>query len=134
MQTFAEWLDAQLAARRWSPADLTQASKRPDFPRGLNSGVLSRLRRRGQDATRPSKETCDRIAEALGLPWAEVYAAAGLLPGRPGPDAAPAPADPDLAYVNARWPRLDPRARRLIREVCVSFCECAGPKRLPLAA
>ncbi len=81
MQTFAEWLDEQLTRRRWVAADLTAASRTEDYPRGLDSGLISRWRRRDATAVVPTQaKTLNRLAHALEVPESEVYRAAGLLP------------------------------------------------------
>jgi hypothetical protein len=88
MQTFREWLDTQLVERSWLAADLTRASQSADFPRGLDSGLISRWRKPPPFGSVPtSAQTLSRIAAAFGLPESEVYAAAGLLPGGPPVDA-----------------------------------------------
>jgi len=81
VQTFAEWLEDQLAARGWSAADLTAASQDVESPRGLDSGLISRWRRRDARAVVPTQaKTLARLARALSLPESEVYRAAGQLP------------------------------------------------------
>jgi hypothetical protein len=46
MQTFRDWLEAQLARKKWTAADLTRASQTAENPRGIDSGVISRRGRR----------------------------------------------------------------------------------------
>jgi len=79
MQTFAEWLDKQLIERNWTAADLTAASRDDENPRGLDSGLISRWRRKDALAVVPTQaKTLTRLARALAVPESEVYIAAGL--------------------------------------------------------
>jgi hypothetical protein len=81
MQTFGEWLDAELAARGWTGADLSRASQTADNPRGIDSGVISRWRRPPPHNNVPrDAQRLSQLARALAIPESEVYAAAGLLP------------------------------------------------------
>ena len=67
---FSPWLRKQLARREWTPAD---------FARRLHAseGTVSHWLR-GERLPRPS--SCERIADALGLPYEEVMQRAGYLP------------------------------------------------------
>jgi transcriptional regulator with XRE-family HTH domain len=66
VSTFAQWLEAQLAARGWSPAQLSRRSgiKQPSLSAYLNQGTI------------PSIESQVKLALALGVPSEEVQRAA----------------------------------------------------------
>ena len=71
---FANWLQGQLAIRRWRPSDLAAHS-------GVSLPTISQLLH-GKHAPEPS--TCKKLACALSLPAALVCERAGFLPPRPG--------------------------------------------------
>lgn len=75
---FAAWLHRQLQRREWNLSDLGRKAD-------VKPSVVSRWSR-GERV--PSPESCERIADALGLPLDEVLAAAGHRYGdeRFGPD------------------------------------------------
>lgn len=79
MQTFGEWLDAQLTDRGWTAADLTRASRTSEHPRGFDSGLISRWRRPPPLGAVPGVRTLDQLATVFGVSRAEVYAAAGRI-------------------------------------------------------
>lgn len=66
---FGEWIEAQLAMRRWDQAELASRSK-------LDPGLISRLINGERTAT---VEVCIRLAATLRLPRAEVFVARGWL-------------------------------------------------------
>jgi transcriptional regulator with XRE-family HTH domain len=69
-ETFAEWLEAELKQRDWTPADL---SREAGIGRGTLSDIFSGRRKAGA-------ELATSIAKALKMPPAVVFIAAGLLP------------------------------------------------------
>jgi transcriptional regulator with XRE-family HTH domain len=69
-QDFPEWLEKQLQARDWKPADLARAT-------GLGSSTLSNILNRNRNA---SLESVTLIARALGKRPEPLLRIAGLLP------------------------------------------------------
>lgn len=77
-QSFAKWLRQQLARREWKQADFARRS-------GFNTGRVSYWMT-GKDV--PSPESCDRIADILGVDVDTVLTLAGHRPhiDEPAPD------------------------------------------------
>jgi hypothetical protein len=120
MQTFAEWLESKLAERGWSAADLTAASRDAVNPRGLDSGLISRWRRKGALAVVPTQaKTLNRLARALSVPETEVYEAAGLMPA----SGSAKRNDPVQSELDTRLARLGATLRKYPRAVWVSVME-----------
>lgn len=76
---FADWLEEELAARGWKPADLARASK-------LSSATVSRILNGDRNA---GSDVALAIAKGLNLSADFVFRQAGLLPPQPGPDRDP---------------------------------------------
>ena len=76
---FVEWLDGELAARNWRPADLARAS---NVSTGAISHIYSGARSIGPDVA-------NAIARGLDVPADLVFRKAGLLPESPGPERDP---------------------------------------------
>jgi transcriptional regulator with XRE-family HTH domain len=70
VNTFSEWLNAELAKRDWSAADL---ARQAGVTRGTISNILNDTRNPGPDA-------CVGIARALEMDPVAVFRLAGLLP------------------------------------------------------
>jgi transcriptional regulator with XRE-family HTH domain len=73
METFAEWLKAELDARSWTNSDLARAG-------GIQPATLSRII---SGARRAGPDVCLAIARALREPPERVFRLAGLLPPLP---------------------------------------------------
>lgn len=76
---FAGWLEEELSARNWRPADL---AKRANIPQATISNILNGNRDIGA-------RVAVAIAEALSLSPEFVFRRAGLLPPQPGPERDP---------------------------------------------
>jgi transcriptional regulator with XRE-family HTH domain len=76
---FAAWLEYELAARNWRPADLAKAA---DVPQATISNILNGNREVGAKVAKA-------IADALDLSPEYVFRRAGLLPDTPGPERDP---------------------------------------------
>lgn len=76
---FVEWLEEELAARGWKPADLARAS-------GLSTGTLSMI---WTGSRRPGVDVATAIAAGLDLPAETVFRRAGLLPPLTTPERDP---------------------------------------------
>lgn len=70
LDTFQEWLQAELDKRGWKQADLARITN-------LDSAVISNLINSRRN---PGVESCSAIAKAFNYPLDKVYRAAGLLP------------------------------------------------------
>jgi len=77
METFGEWLAAELHARDWSMSKMGQLC-------GVTHAAISRVI---SGENKPSTGLCKSIARAFGCPLEEVYRHAGLLPPLPEQDA-----------------------------------------------
>jgi hypothetical protein len=120
MQTFAEWLEGKLAERGWSAADLTAASRDEVNPRGLDSGLISRWRRKDALAVVPTQaKTLNRLARALSVPEIEVYQAAGLAPA----GGAAEHNDPIQSELDTRLARLGATLSKYPRAVWLAVLE-----------
>jgi len=73
---FVRWLDQELAARSWRPADLARAAN-------ISTGALSQVY---AGTRKPGPDMANGIARALGIPADLVFRRAGLLPPQPGPE------------------------------------------------
>lgn len=71
METFGDWLRAELEQRGWKQADLARATGKP-------TATISRIVT--QQRLRPDDETLQAIARALGYPAEDVYRRANRLP------------------------------------------------------
>lgn len=69
MSTFANWLEAEMARRGWSQAEL---GRRAGVPRGTINNIVMNSRNPGVDV-------CKAIAKALDLPDITVLRKAGIL-------------------------------------------------------
>jgi transcriptional regulator with XRE-family HTH domain len=96
-ERFVEWLEGELAARNWRPADLARAA---NISTGALSSVLTGSRNVGVDMA-------NAIALGLGLPPDLVFRRAGLLPPQPGPER-----DPTLQELIEIMRNLSPDERR----------------------
>lgn len=67
---FPDWLNKTLKERGWSDADLARQAK-------IGSGTLSDIR---SGRRRVGPELAQAIAEALKIPYEEVYQEAGIMP------------------------------------------------------
>lgn len=76
MDTFANWLEAQMRRRGWSAAELSRRSR---LPKATVSRILNRKRAAGERAIKA-------LARGLELPPEMVFRAAGVLPGEPKSD------------------------------------------------
>ena len=76
---FVEWLETELAARNWRPADLARVA---NISTGALSSVLTGTRNVGTDMAKA-------IAVGLDVPADLVFRRAGLLPPQPGPERDP---------------------------------------------
>jgi transcriptional regulator with XRE-family HTH domain len=74
--SFAQWLEIEMQARNWKPADLSRAS-------GIDQGTLSNVLNgiRGAGLT-----FCVRIADAFNIPAEIVLRRADLIPPAPTED------------------------------------------------
>lgn len=88
---------------------------------GISRGYLSRLER-GLPG-RPGLDVLTRVCGAMGRPWTELYAAAGLaLPGDVTLDAiGDGLDDPELLLYLRRLPELDRRDLAVLRAVLRAF-------------
>jgi len=76
---FADWLEEELAARGWKPADLARASK-------LSNATVSRILNGERNA---GPDVALAIAKGLNLSADFVFRRAGLLPPQPGSERDP---------------------------------------------
>lgn len=76
---FSAWLEDELAARNWKPADLAM---RAGITQAAISNILNGNREIGAKAALA-------IAGALNLPPDRVFREAGILPASPGPERDP---------------------------------------------
>lgn len=98
-EDFAAWLEGELAARNWRPADLARAA---DLPQATVGNVINGNREVGL-------KVALAIAGALGLPPDTVFRRAGLLPAQPGPER-----DPTFQEILEVMRSLSPDERREI--------------------
>lgn len=70
MDTFVEWLQAELKARDWTQADLARRSR-------VSQTHLSRIM---NDMRKPGPEALVSIARALRIPPEEAFRQAGIIP------------------------------------------------------
>lgn len=70
---FYDWINAELAKRGWG---VTELSRRMGITHSAVSHVLSKR-------NKPSTDFCHGLADAFGIPPAEVFSKAGLLPPVP---------------------------------------------------
>lgn len=75
-ENFLSWLQAQLAERNWTQAELARRS-------GISTASISRI---FSGARNTGTDVCQAIALALRLPPDELYRRAGLLPNIPDDD------------------------------------------------
>lgn len=76
---FADWLEEELSARAWKPADLARASR-------LSNATISRILNGDRNA---GSDVALAIAKGLNLSADLVFRRAGLLPPQPGPERDP---------------------------------------------
>ncbi len=87
---FVDWLETEMAARRWRPVDLAEVA-------GIYQASLSKILRRERGV---GPEVANDIAKALGYPPDYVFRQAGLLP--PMPDEVGG--EPSESYrIQAAW-------------------------------
>lgn len=87
---FVDWLEAEMAARRWRPVDLAEVA-------GIYQASLSKILRRERGV---GADVATDIAKALGYPPDYVFRRAGLLPRIPDE----VDGEPSEAYrVQAAW-------------------------------
>lgn len=98
----------------WTQVELAQRA-------GISRGYLSRLER-GLPG-RPGMDVLTRVCGALGRPWTELYASAGLaLPGDVTLDAiGDGLDDPELLLYLRRLPELDRRDLDVLRALLRAF-------------
>lgn len=77
--SFVKWLEEEMAARKWRPADLARAG-------GLYTSTLSKIL---NEDRQPGPDVCLSIAKAFDIPPDIVFRQAGLLPKLPGPEQDP---------------------------------------------
>jgi transcriptional regulator with XRE-family HTH domain len=77
MDTFSDWLIAQMKVRDWSQSDLARAS-------GLTRQAIGRYL--AEKTKTPDEFALQKIAHAFELPPETVYRAAGILPSKPADD------------------------------------------------
>jgi len=94
---FAAWLEEEMQRRGWSQSEL---AKRAFLNRAVINKILSRM-------TKPTPETLQAIARALGYPQELVFRKAGLLTDPPPPNH-----DPDIQLALHLLSNLPPDARR----------------------
>lgn len=94
---FVQWLEGELAARNWRPADLARASK-------LYQSTLANIL---NEQRKPGPEVLLAISEALDLPPDLVFRRAGLLPPQAGPER-----DPSFQELLEIMRNLSPEDRR----------------------
>lgn len=99
LQTFAEWLKEELDNRGWTRAELARRSK-------LQEATFTYI----FGGRKPSPETCNAIAGALGIPSETVFRKAGLLPANPEDD------EKLLNEVVEAFKRLDINQRQAVLE------------------
>lgn len=75
-EKFISWLEDEMAARNWRPADLARAA---DIYPSTLANVLNGLRNPGPDLL-------VALARGLNVPPEFVFRQAGLLPAEPGPE------------------------------------------------
>lgn len=76
---FSLWLEGEMNARNWRPADLARAA---GLPQATLGNILNGNREVGA-------KVAAAIAQALDMPADVVFRSAGLLPSQPGPDRDP---------------------------------------------
>lgn len=76
---FTRWLEEELNARNWRPADLARAA---DLPQPTVGNILNGNREIGA-------KVAVAVAQALDIPADLVFRKAGLLPDAPGPERDP---------------------------------------------
>lgn len=76
---FVEWLEGEMKARNWRPAELAQAA-------GLYSATLSRVL---SGDRQPGPDFCVAVAKAFSVPPDTVFRLAGLLPPVPTSEREP---------------------------------------------
>lgn len=69
MSDFTNWLDAELKARNWTPADLSKKS-------GVSRSTLTLLFKGERN---PGAEVCQKIARAFGVDEDIVFVKAGIM-------------------------------------------------------
>ena len=77
---FSVWLEKELAARRWRPADLARAA-------GLSNATVTRVLNGDRKA---GADVALAIARGLNVSADLVFRRAGLLPSQSGPERDPA--------------------------------------------
>ncbi|HLZ30874.1 MAG TPA: helix-turn-helix transcriptional regulator [Chloroflexota bacterium] len=102
MEAFQEFLDNWLKGCGWTPAQLSRATT-------IGQNVISRWL--GADPPRASPKNLAKLAPVVGVPHEELLRLVGYLPG----EAQLGNVDPDLAVVNAAWPRLSQGVREAMR-------------------
>lgn len=95
---FASWLEAEIQSRGWSQAEL---AKRARLNRAIVNKVLNRY-------SKPSPETLQAIARALGYPQEFVFRKAGLL------DDSPTEEDALTRLLNHYFAQLTPQEQQII--------------------
>ena len=75
METFSDWMEAELKKRGWKPADLSRAS-------GLTDATISRVL---SGVRNPGKSFCIKVAKAFVMSPEDVMRKAGILPALPTP-------------------------------------------------
>lgn len=98
---FVEWLEGELAARNWRPADLARVA-------GISTGALSSVLTGSRNV---GSDMANAIAVGLGLPPDTVFRRAGLLPPQPGPER-----DPTLQELLEIMRNLSPDERREVTD------------------
>lgn len=96
---FSSWLEDELSARNWKPADL---ATRANVAQATISNILNSNREVGY-------KTALAIARALNLPPDIVFREAGILPTSPGPER-----DPTFQDILDIMKNLPPEERREI--------------------
>lgn len=96
---FSSWLELELTARNWKPADL---AARANVAQATISNILNNNREVGH-------RTALAIAKALNVPPDYVYRQAGILPDTAGPER-----DPSFQEILDIMRNLPPEERREI--------------------
>jgi transcriptional regulator with XRE-family HTH domain len=103
-----DFLDQWRLARGWSLQRFAD-----EF--GVSQSLVSKwLHPDPRRRVRPNRETLRRMAAAMDVPPLELIRMAGYVTDEDLADTAPRTADPDLAAVNAAWPRLKSSVREAI--------------------